>query len=155
MPVVTVTGTTGNDILSVAAASPDSGAYILDGAALVSFNSATSFTFNPSSGSDTFIIGNPTSGLFGPSGGIFFNGQTGDALEVVGGAALSEVYAPTFGNSGTLTYQTLEVQHLTISGSSGTFTLTFNGQTTAPLAFNATGGQVQIALSALSSIGGA
>jgi PKD repeat protein len=35
----------------------------------------------------------------------------------------------------------------------GTYTLTFNGQTTAPLAFNATNAQVDAALEALSSLG--
>ena len=35
----------------------------------------------------------------------------------------------------------------------GTFTLTFNGQTTAPLAFNATAAQIASALEALSNIG--
>ena len=35
----------------------------------------------------------------------------------------------------------------------GTFTLTFDGQTTAPIAFNATAAQVQAALEALSTIG--
>jgi autotransporter-associated beta strand protein len=38
------------------------------------------------------------------------------------------------------------VQTVTVSGSSGSFTLTFNGQTTAPLAYNATASQVQAAL---------
>src|SRR5262249_55574627 len=53
---------------------------------------------------------------------------------------------------------TNEVQTVTLGGTSlgGTFTLTFNGQTTAPIAFNApaTGvGSVQSALAALSTIG--
>jgi autotransporter-associated beta strand protein len=54
------------------------------------------------------------------------------------------------------------VQTLTVTGSSGTFRVTFNGQQTAPLAFNipASGGtlptdSLQNALNALSSIGGA
>jgi hypothetical protein len=48
-----------------------------------------------------------------------------------------------------------EVQALQITGNptGGTFTLTLNGQTTAPLAFNATAGQVQAALQALSGVG--
>ena len=36
-----------------------------------------------------------------------------------------------------------EVQRFTVIGTAGTFTLTFNGQTTAALAFNATAAQVQ------------
>lgn len=48
-----------------------------------------------------------------------------------------------------------EVQSITITGSptGGTFTLTFGGQTTSALNWNATAGQVQTALQALSSIG--
>jgi hypothetical protein len=49
---------------------------------------------------------------------------------------------------------TPEVQSVTISGPSGSFTLTFNGQTTSSLPFNATASQIQDALNALSSIGG-
>src|SRR5207253_2008056 len=46
-----------------------------------------------------------------------------------------------------------EVQTLTVAAGGGTFTLTFNNQTTAPIAFNVTAAQVQSALAALSSIG--
>lgn len=48
-----------------------------------------------------------------------------------------------------------EVQTVTISGSptGGTFTLTFGGQTTTALAYNATAGDVRRALEALSTIG--
>lgn len=50
---------------------------------------------------------------------------------------------------------TSEVQTVTITGSptGGTFTLTFNGQTTAGIAFNAAASAVQSALVALSSVG--
>src|SRR5260370_26245944 len=44
-------------------------------------------------------------------------------------------------------------QIVTVTGASGTFTLTFNGQTIGALAFNATAAQVQSALNGLSSIG--
>lgn len=47
-----------------------------------------------------------------------------------------------------------EVQSIGVVGATaGTFTLSFEGQTTGPLAFNATNGQVQTALQALPSIG--
>ena len=46
-----------------------------------------------------------------------------------------------------------EIQQLAVSGTAGTFTLSFNGQTTAPLAFDASAGAVQAALEGLSSIG--
>jgi hypothetical protein len=45
------------------------------------------------------------------------------------------------------------VQSVTVVATSGTFTLTFSGVTTAPLAFDATAAQVQAALEALSSVG--
>jgi S-layer family protein len=44
-------------------------------------------------------------------------------------------------------------QTITVTGSSGTFTLTFKGQTTTALAFNASASVVQSKLSALSTIG--
>ena len=74
-----------------------------------------------------------TSGVTGPSGGEFTN------------VASSATFAVGAVN---------EVQSLAISGASGTYTLTFNGQTTAALAFNATALSVQAALNALTSIGG-
>lgn len=48
-----------------------------------------------------------------------------------------------------------EVQSLAITGTptGGTFTLTYSGQTTSALAYNATAAQVQAALEALSNIG--
>jgi hypothetical protein len=46
-----------------------------------------------------------------------------------------------------------EVQTITVTGVAGTFTLTFNGQTTAQLAFNATPSVVDAALESLSSVG--
>jgi hypothetical protein len=48
-----------------------------------------------------------------------------------------------------------EVQTLTITGTptGGTFTLAFNGQVTAPIAYNANAAAVQAALQALSTIG--
>lgn len=49
-----------------------------------------------------------------------------------------------------------EVQTVTVGGTptGGTFTLSFGGQTTTPLAFNATASAVETALAALSTIGG-
>jgi autotransporter-associated beta strand protein len=48
-----------------------------------------------------------------------------------------------------------EVQQVSVYSLTGTFTLTFKGQTTTPLAANATADQVQTALNALTTIGGA
>ena len=47
-----------------------------------------------------------------------------------------------------------EVQRVTIKAVAGTFTLTYGGQTTAPLAYNASAGTVEAALNALPSING-
>ena len=41
----------------------------------------------------------------------------------------------------------------TTNATGGTFTLTFDGQTTAPIPYNATGAQIDAALEALSNIG--
>ena len=41
----------------------------------------------------------------------------------------------------------------TTNATGGTFTLTFKGQTTAPIPFNATGAQIDAALEALSTVG--
>ena len=47
-----------------------------------------------------------------------------------------------------------EVQHITLANhTGGTFTLTWNGQTTAAIAYNATAATVAAALKALSNIG--
>lgn len=69
------------------------------------------------------------------------------------GIALGRITAT--GKYGPYAGQTNEVQTVTITGTptGGTFTLTYSGQTTAPIAFNATAAQVQAALAALSNIG--
>jgi hypothetical protein len=72
------------------------------------------------------------------------------ASNLTGGAAAS----PTIGHT-TKGSLTSDVQTLSLSGNpnGGTFALTFGGQTTAPIAFNATAAQVQAALTALPAIG--
>src|SRR5262249_26127824 len=96
-------------------------------------------------------------------------GATGSDLTLTGGGELdlggANTYrGTTFVNQGVLALKNgqalggtgvSEVQQVTLSGSTnGTFTLTFHGQTTAPLAATATAAQVQTALNALSTIGG-
>lgn len=60
----------------------------------------------------------------------------------------------TFSMAGTPTQGVNEVQRLTPGGtiSGGTFTITFEGQTTAAIAWNATAAVVQAALEALSNV---
>ncbi|HET7590464.1 MAG TPA: hypothetical protein VFK14_09850 [Solirubrobacterales bacterium] len=48
-----------------------------------------------------------------------------------------------------------EIQKVSVDATAGQFTLTFAGQTTSPLAFNARPGEVEAALDALSTVGGA
>src|SRR5262249_25324028 len=67
---VVVNGTGGNDTLEVDATGPDSGSYVLNGAAAVAFSGATSFTFNRHGGSDAVTIRSPPGGVFAPADGI-------------------------------------------------------------------------------------
>lgn len=69
------------------------------------------------------------------------------------GIALGKITAS--GKYGPYASQTNEVQTVTISGSptGGTFTLTWSGQTTGDIAFDASAADVQAALAALSNIG--
>ncbi len=76
-----------------------------------------------------------------PAATIVVNG----GLTVQSGGVLSTSGSSTATN---------DVQTVTVNASSGTFTLTLNGQTTTALAYNAAPSVVQAALNALSSIGG-
>jgi autotransporter-associated beta strand protein len=83
-------------------------------------------------------------------GTLFFptaNNYQGDTL--VQNGILSISNSGALGSPGASAIQTV-----TVTGTAGTFNLTFNGQTTTDLAYNATAAQVQSALNALSSIGG-
>jgi hypothetical protein len=88
----------------------------------------------------------------GPSGNVQLD------LTVSNGAACgaaNSILVPINDLPATPSIATSNPQSFTVSGASGTFTLTFTGQTTASLPFDATAAQVQSALNALSSIGGA
>lgn len=110
--------------------------------------------------------------LPGPEGGVTvsgaagaynvtFTGALGGADQpqmTVDGSALTGDTAPTAAVATTTAGKagTDEVQSVTITDATGgTFTLTFNGKTTAAIAYNATPAQVQAALRALSTIGDA
>ena len=71
---------------------------------------------------------------------------TGD--DTPAGSGGSGGFGP-FNDQKTDEQQTIRVNNAT----GGTFTLTFSGQTTAPLAFNATAAQIEAALEALSNLG--
>lgn len=69
-----------------------------------------------------------------------------------GGTAMGKITASD--KYGPYLPQTNEVQTIAVTGSptGGTFTLTWSGQTTAPIPYNATAAQVKAALEALSNI---
>ena len=65
----------------------------------------------------------------------------------------NQTFPNWFLGSGDIGYPSDEVQTVTVShATGGTFTLTFNGQTTAPIAWNASASSVYSALSVLTSI---
>src|SRR5262249_41925037 len=76
-----------------------------------------------------------------------------------GGSAWTRPASPPSGSDTVLVtsyaFKADEVQTVTLTGNptGGTFTLTFSGQTTAAIAYNASAATVQSALQALSSIG--
>lgn len=71
-----------------------------------------------------------------------------------GGTTTIATEVRVYQTTGAPTSNASDVQTVTLTGATGgTFTLTFGGQTTTPLAFNATAAAVQAALVALSNIG--
>ena len=72
-----INGTAGGDTLVITATGPDSGSYCLNGGASVILSDLISFTFNGLDGDDRLTIDNPASGVFAPSGGVFYNGGAG------------------------------------------------------------------------------
>jgi hypothetical protein len=109
-------------------------------------------------------LSNITSVTVTKSGQVFtvqFNGSDGNANQSQmtassydAGYAVHSIAVSTTPPSGSSS-GTNEVQTITLTGSptGGTFTLTFNGQTTAPIAYNASAATVDSALEALSNIG--
>ena len=84
--------------------------------------------------------------------GISAAGTSGAELAWFAGTGTA---MPTNATSALSSTQASEVQTVTITGTptGGTFTLSFRGQTTSALAYNATSGTVTTALEALSTIG--
>lgn len=76
------------------------------------------------------------------------------AILTVGEVYVTSETAGKIAPKSDLSSSTNEVQDVTVSGATtGTFTLTFDGQTTNAIAFNATAATVQTELEALSNIG--
>lgn len=71
----------------------------------------------------------------------------GTILRQISGLTATSGTTVTFGG-----YGTQEVQTITVNATGGTFTVTWNAQTTSAIAYNATAGTVQTALEALSNI---
>lgn len=109
-------------------------------------NAEANAVFDGSAESNPSWKAGPWGDFPGPSGGI--SGNTPYAQFVT--AAL-----PTTGCGFIdVPLGSSEVQTVTVAGATGgTFTLTFNGQTTAPIAFGATAAAVQTAFLALSTVG--
>ena len=147
-------GTAGNDTVVVTATGADSATVSVNGGGATPFGGFKSLTFDGLGGDDTLIIDNFSNGRLAVP--IFYDGggQPGDALENLDGNATSGSYTATGVSSGVLAHQASELQKVDIFSGTGTFTLTFNGQTTATLAHYAAPAQVQAALNALSSIAG-
>lgn len=94
----------------------------------------------------------------GPTGGTFtltYSGQTTGAIAYNATAAAVQAALGALSNIGTGGTGTYATQEIAIDGgpTGGTFTLSFGGQTTAGIAYNASASTVQTALQALSSIG--
>ena len=87
---------------------------------------------------------------------LTFKGQTTVDLPLAvpasGGALVSDSVENALNALSTI--KGSEVQQLDVSGTSGTFTLSFNGRRTGPLAFNAAAGTIETALNLLTTIGG-
>lgn len=75
---------------------------------------------------------------------------TADRSGLTGGTATVVIHTPAEGTAPTNEVQTVSFPY---TPTGGTFTLTFNGQTTAAIAYNATAAAVEDALELLSSIG--
>ncbi|WP_145448519.1 beta strand repeat-containing protein, partial [Gimesia panareensis] len=123
---LTVTGTAGDDVLTITATGVDSGTYQIGAGPVINFSGVTDFTFNGGDGDDTLIIDNtgitPTAGsdFFNPTGGIFFNGEgntgVGDKLEILGGDATTIEHQFTNDHDGFVFYD-----------GEGTATITYTG----------------------------
>lgn len=110
----------------------------------------TALAFNAASGAVAAAL-NALPNLFGVS----VTGNAGGPWTVTFPATLGDVPQMTADASGLTGTGTSEVQTVTVSNATGgTYTLTYDGQTTAAIAFDADGAAVQAALNALSNLDG-
>jgi uncharacterized repeat protein (TIGR01451 family) len=119
---ITVSGTPGDDSLTVNLTDATSGNYVLDGAAPVEFTACTSITFNGDDGNDSFHL-NQSAAILGAGCVINVNGQgngatSGDSLTIEGGSFSTATYDYASEHSGTI--------QLDIDGSGGVAAATIN-----------------------------
>src|SRR4029453_755586 len=117
MTTLTINGSAVDDNIIINATGTDSGTYSINGGPAIAFSGVTQLVVSGGAGNDTLTVINPDGSLFAPASGISYDagGQSGDALEVVGGSASNANYtaggAPDAGtlrhSSGTVT-QTID-----------------------------------------------
>src|SRR5262245_42032011 len=120
MAILTINGTGGDDTIVITATDTDRGSYTINGGEAIAFSGITQVAVSGGAGNGTLTIVNPDGSLFAPTGGISYDGggQSGDALEVVGGAASNAALtAGATPDAGTLTH----------AGADGTQTIAFAG----------------------------
>lgn len=107
-------------------------------------------------GARVFTVKFPTQNLSGPYAIEFGQDPFGNSIRAVNLPQLVDVHfvAPIVDTVRTGVVGAPEIQTVRVVATSGTFTLNYNGATTAPLPFNATAGQVEAALNGLTTIGG-
>ncbi|QDT27620.1 hypothetical protein Enr10x_29380 [Gimesia panareensis] len=122
---LTVTGTAGDDVLTITATGADSGTYQIGAGPVINFSGVTDFTFNGGDGDDTLIIDNtgitPTAGsdFFNPTFGVFFNGEgqvTGDTLQILGGDATTIEHRFDNASDGSIFYDGEPTATITYTG---------------------------------------
>ncbi|MEQ1830145.1 MAG: CHRD domain-containing protein, partial [Pirellula sp.] len=125
---VVVNGTGVNDTLTLQKDLGGNTVYILNGGAPVNINSASSFTFNGSTGNDTFTM-DYTNGSPMPTGGVIYNGgeNVGDDDRIV---------VTGYSTVGTVTVAHTGPESGTVQIGSGTPLIAFNE--TEPLALGGT-----------------
>ena len=100
----------------------------------------------------TLSSGTITFSGYKPDGTALGSGPTADlTMDITATTTLNDVLTWLNTNEGTAAVD--EVQTISSTATGGTFTMSFGGQTTGALAFNATAVQIDTALEALSSIG--
>jgi autotransporter-associated beta strand protein len=113
---------------------------------------------------DGTLLLNKTAGVTAINGALTIGNDIGPGSDVVQVETAEQISggSVTVSSTGVLqllsnvaTSTTQAEQTVTVAGSSGSFTLTFSGQTTANIPFNATPATVQADLDSLSTIGGA